>query len=304
MMVDRKGKNGLRLVALDTEGEWNRPLLENAAAMSSADCVFASSSAGDGCENVVAIEKALDGFQHVIACECVRDSVSIYDFAAPRGRTAVIMGNEEMGVPRSVLKSADRVISIPMSGAGMSSLNVAVSAAIALYGLSRDVGRVRRPASRLHHRDVDVLIRTSRDPHEVGSLLRSAWAFGWRRIFLSDPHGVWFTRDPQVILDSRAAARRNKNRLTVIPACKLDRDAYDRVLVGRAGWTGKALSRLRLPACRRLLVELGDESSGTVDRNDARVEGLHVDYTNTGVEGRFRHTNSIVLSVISELLGA
>ena len=300
--MSRKGISGICLVPLDSEGEWNRPLLEDAAAMSGADCQFASS---DACRpgqaeaaspGVRALGDVLAGFQHVIACEAVRDGKNIYEFPAPRGRTAVIVGNEEKGIARSVLKRAESVVAIPMRGAGMSSLNVAVSAAIALYALSKVLGRKKRRARGLAQRDVDVLIHAPNDPHEIGSLLRSAWALGWRRVFVSDPHGVWFTRDQRAVLDSRAAARRFKNPLAVLPADHLDLGAYDGTLVCDGRREGTALSRFRWPAGHRMLLVYGQ---GTCAAGDER---LFVDHADAGMEPRFRHAGSILLSVLAEML--
>ena len=74
------------LVPLDTEGEWNRPLLENAAALSSATCIFASSGTAAGTlqNGSRLLDEVLDGFQHIVACEAVRDSRSVYAFPVPR----------------------------------------------------------------------------------------------------------------------------------------------------------------------------------------------------------------------------
>ena len=177
------------LVSLDTQGEWNRPLLENAAAISGSECIFTSSDNNRTglISGAKSFDEVLQDFRNVIACEIVRDSVDIFNFPAPRERTAVLVGHEQTGIPRSVLKKADSIVSIPMVGAGMSSVNVAVSAAITLYVLSKDIGRMKKVKSRLAHRDVDILINAPEDPHELGSLLRSIWAFGWRRVFLNDP---------------------------------------------------------------------------------------------------------------------
>jgi tRNA G18 (ribose-2'-O)-methylase SpoU len=68
-----------------------------------------------------------------------------------------------------------------MARSVLSSLNVGVAAAIALYALTRDLGRRKRQRSALRLQDVDVCIEAPADPHELGSLLRSVYAFGWRR---------------------------------------------------------------------------------------------------------------------------
>lgn len=299
--MTRQHSTDFHLVALDTEGDWNRPLLENAAIMSGAECVYATSGHRDLGEIAKPLDEVLAGFQNVVACEAIRNGVSIYDFPVPRSKTAIIVGNEEKGIPRSVLKKADSIVSIPMAGSGMSSVNVAVSAAIALYVFSKDMGRKRRAKSQLTHRDVDLLIHAPADSHELGSLLRSAWAFGWRRVYVSDPHSVWFSQDSQAVLQSRAAARRHKNPLAVLSASKLDVSGYDAVLNCTLGRQGRPLSRLQLPDARRMLFVIGDSDDregGLIDGD----EGFYVDYDNIGVDGRFRHIGSIVLSVVSEML--
>jgi hypothetical protein len=289
-------------VPLDSEGEWNWPLLENAAAMSGADCIFASSGpTGEGLHpGIRPLEDVLAGFRHVIACEAVRGSISVYDFPAPREKTAVIVGNEERGIPRWVLKKADTIVSVPMAGTGMSSVNVAVSAATALYAFSADFGRKKPRRSGLFQRDEDVLINAPADPHELGSLLRSVWAFGWRRVFLDDPHGVWFTPDHKTVLDSRAAARRHKNPLTVLAAEQIRYAEYDVVLRCNSDRHGSRLSRLSIPDGPRLLIVLGDGPMG--DAMGERNIDCYVDIARPDVLGRFRHTGSIILSMVSQMV--
>jgi hypothetical protein len=296
-----------KLIGLDIEGHWNKPLLVNAAAMSGCQCDLAHSepplNAGSGeSAGRLSLEAALDGCRHIVACETTRSSVSIYDFPAPRDRTAVIVGNEENGIPRRVLKQADTVVSIPMAQSGLSSINVAAAAAITLYAFTGDLGRKRWLRRGLRQQDVDVLIAAPADPHELGSLLRSVYAFGWRRVFLSDPHKVWFTEDPRVILESRAAARRARNPLAVLPVAKLDPSRYDALLMCDGGRPGSPLSRLRLPECQRLLVVFGT-SDGAI-HGGLPASDVTVDYADRAVPARFRHIGSILLSVISQMLGA
>ena len=64
------------------------------------------------------IDELLSRFDHVIACEATKQSRAIYDYAAPRGHLAVIVGNELRGIPNCLLKKADQVVSIPMIGRG------------------------------------------------------------------------------------------------------------------------------------------------------------------------------------------
>jgi tRNA G18 (ribose-2'-O)-methylase SpoU len=293
-----------KLIALDIEGEWNRPLLANAATLAGCDCLFARTSFPKDervdTADAFSLEAALRGCSRILACETTRNSVSIYDFPVPKQTTAVIVGNEETGIPRPVLKKADEIVSIPMAPCGLSSVNVAVAAAIALYAFTRDLGRKRWARSELGQRDSDILIEAQADPHEVGSLLRSVYAFGWRRAFVSDPHGVWFTDDSRTLLESRSAARRAKNPLVVLPASQLDPLNYDGMLVCDGSHEGVPLSRLRLPECKRLLIVIG----GLGQKLSEHIPAIqvNVDHPNSAVVARFRHYGSILLSVSSHLL--
>ena len=300
--MKHRDKSPFCLIPLDNEGEWNRPLLENAAAISGADCIFSSTDEKSADPTVCSqpLNDILEGFRHIVACEIVRDSVNIFDFPAPRERTAVLVGNEINGIPRSVLKRADKVVSIPMIGSGMSSVNVAVSAAIILYVLSKDLGRTKRVQSGLARRDVDILINAPNDPHEVGSLLRSAWSFGWRRAFLSDPNGVWFTKDKSTVLDGRAAARRHKNPIVVLPAADLDPESYDNVVVCDDRREGQQLSRFQVPDGQNLLIVYGNDCGGL--SLPMVAERIFVDFADNRTAACFRHQGSVLLSFISTLL--
>lgn len=285
----------LTLVGLDIEGAWNVPLLRNAAEMSGASVLFARTD-----EAAPPLEDTLAEFDGAIACEAVRHSRSLYEYAAPRGRLAVIVGNELAGLPKRLLKSADQVLSIPMFGRGMSSVNVAVAGAIILYALERDLGRKRFRPSSLSPRDVDVLVAGPRDPSELGSLLRSTWAFGWQRVFLEDRHGVWFTTDRSTVLAGRAAARREVNPLVIVPREQVNLADYRRVIVCDGQRDGTPLSRFSLPDQGKVLLVVGEtdlpsDFAGSADR-------VYVDHCLADALPAFRHSGSILLSVVSQLV--
>jgi tRNA(Leu) C34 or U34 (ribose-2'-O)-methylase TrmL len=277
------------LLGLDIHGEWNVPLLENAAGMSGAFLLFAQD-----------LDEVPAQFDYVIACEATRRSRTVYDYPAPRGHLVVIVGNELQGLSKRVLQKADQVVSVPMLGRGMSSVNVAVAAAIVLYALQRDLGRKHLRPSSLSCRDVDVLLFGPRDPNELGSLLRSAWAFGWQRVFLADPSAVWFTSDRPTILAGRAAARREVNRLAVIPHGQMNVRDYDRIIVCNGETQGTPLSRFSLPDGGKVLLAFG-EGDLPFDLTIAE-ERVFVDQAVSDVRACFRHAGSILLSVVSHLL--
>jgi len=145
MIANDRG-NRLTLVCLDIGAHWNVPLLENAATISGARTVFATASAQTSTSPVpraalASIKEIIPRFDQVLTCETAQRSQSIFEYPAPRGHTALIVGNEKMGVPGELLRMTDRVVSIPMHGKGMSSVNVAVAAAVALYVLKHDLVR-------------------------------------------------------------------------------------------------------------------------------------------------------------------
>lgn len=71
----------------------------------------------------------------VIALETTNLSQSIWEFEFPLP-VALVMGNEALGVSRSVLKLADAVVEIPMLGY-KNSINVAAASGIASYEIQR-----------------------------------------------------------------------------------------------------------------------------------------------------------------------
>jgi tRNA G18 (ribose-2'-O)-methylase SpoU len=297
-------KTRFTLIGLEIEGEWNIPLLSNAAEMFGASLLLAhGENPTGGTENangsVAEIDELLGQFDQVLACEATKRSRSVYEFPAPRGHLGVIVGNERSGIPGKILKKVNQVVSVPMLGRGMSSLNVAVAAAIILYVVQQDLGRKRFRTSALSCRDVDVLVLGPSDPSELGSLLRSAWALGWHRVFLADRSGVWFTKDRQTVLAGRAAARGEVNRLVVSPWEQRNLQDYSQVVVCGGVRSGTALSRFTLPDHGRMLLVYGDDDSPLGTRES--IERIYVDHPAT-VDARFRHAGSILLSVISQRL--
>ena len=71
------------------------------------------------------------GFQ-IIAIEQAKNSVDYKNVSALGGRTAFILGNEVLGISKSILKECDLIAEIPMRGE-KESLNVSVSAGVALF---------------------------------------------------------------------------------------------------------------------------------------------------------------------------
>ena len=66
---------------------------------------------------------------------------SLYEYAPPQQNLALILGNEVSGVDPQVLAITDRIVHIPMAGE-KTSINVAVTAGIALYWIIGQANRI------------------------------------------------------------------------------------------------------------------------------------------------------------------
>ena len=78
---------------------------------------------------------AASGF-HIAALALEPGAVSLRDFAAtPPERVALVLGEEGYGLTREATDAADTVVQIPMAH-GIDSLNVAATAAVAMYALA------------------------------------------------------------------------------------------------------------------------------------------------------------------------
>jgi tRNA G18 (ribose-2'-O)-methylase SpoU len=80
------------------------------------------------------LEKLKKEGYEVLAIEQSEGSVPYRKFKSPK-KIALIMGNEVKGLPKSVLKTADKILEIPMRGK-KESLNVSVAFGVAVFGLS------------------------------------------------------------------------------------------------------------------------------------------------------------------------
>lgn len=81
------------------------------------------------------IEKLKKEKIFIVALEQAKNSLSYTKFK-PEFPLALVVGNEIRGVSSSVLKRADKIISLPMFGR-KESLNVAVAFGIAAYGINK-----------------------------------------------------------------------------------------------------------------------------------------------------------------------
>ncbi|WP_433338440.1 TrmH family RNA methyltransferase [Spirillospora sp. CA-294931] len=81
------------------------------------------------------LERQRDKGSDVVGVELADEAVRLADLPAARGRTVMVLGHEQYGIPLDVLDLLDLAVEIPMVGSGHS-LNVAVAGSLVLYKLA------------------------------------------------------------------------------------------------------------------------------------------------------------------------
>jgi tRNA (guanosine-2'-O-)-methyltransferase len=71
----------------------------------------------------------------IVGVELTDESVRLADLPAARGRSIIVLGHEQTGIPPEALELVDLAVEIPMIGHG-TSLNVAVAGSLVAYRLA------------------------------------------------------------------------------------------------------------------------------------------------------------------------
>ncbi len=156
----------------------------------------------------------------VIACDNLPGATEVYGYR-PGREFALLVGNERRGLSPEGRGLATEAVEIPMQSRRVNCLNVAAASAVALYYLcGPPVGPMAARADPASRRP-ELLLVGGKDHVELGSTIRSAAAFGWQRAFVEDRGRVWFGCDRVTRSEGRAAARRGKNDIRLVP-CSAD----------------------------------------------------------------------------------
>lgn len=243
----------------------------------------------------------------VIAFDNLPGARDVYGFHAGRD-FALAVGNERRGLSREVAALATDRVQVPMLSRRINCLNVAAAAAVGLYYLcaaSAGPMAVRRdPRSRRP----ELLLFQPGDHFEAGSTIRSAAAFGWERALLDDLHQVWFGCGRAVRAEGRAAARRGRNDILLIPSPPGAARAFARVTVITTGRSGAPLHRIDLAGGPSQLVVIPDESRGDAASEDWSHLGQRVELARLAQPGehftyRYRLPATIALAEIARQVG-
>lgn len=133
-------------------------------------------------------------------------------------------------------------------------------------------------------------------------------AFGWQRVLLDDRHDRWFGHERAVVAEGRAAARRRRNPIHILPSTPADRYAFDRVSIISTQRPGTPLHRANLAGGPSQAIVIPDESAITWEherweRFGARVEIVHLALPGRAPSYHFRLIATIALAEIARQVG-
>lgn len=312
----------MTLVGDHIENPANALTLAHAAAMFGSPCLFHESHDRESPDRLdpsaeggriggpsITRDELAAGYVPIVACDNVEGAVDVYSFRLPAGpQPALVVGNERHGIAANVARLARAAVEIPMQSHRVNTLNVAAAAAVAIYYLSRGQG-ARMPVYRApERRRPELLLVGGSDHVELGSTIRSAGAFGWRRLFLEDPEAVWFGSSRGTRTEGRAAARSAKNPIKLIPFRRGPSPMFDEAVVVSHRVLGGSLHRTSLAAGPRQLLVLADESRLEVECEDwsrlARtVRFAHLDLPARDFAYHYRLVASIALAESARQIG-
>ena len=205
----------------------------------------------------------------IVAFDNAEGAVPLYGFQpGPADRLGLAVGNERRGLPGDLVQSSRHRVFVPMVSRRVNSLNVAAAAAVGLFYLSRGGGGKLYTRADPNRNRPELLLVGGGDHVELGSTIRSAAAFGWRRAFVEDRAGVWFGGGRAALTEGRAAARRAKNTIRLVRVAEDRRYAFDEACVVRMRPGGRPIGRSNLARGLRQLVVLVDEREVDVAEED------------------------------------
>lgn len=249
------------------------------------------------------------GCAPIVALENLEGAAPLYGFPLPPGpQPALVAGNERTGISRELQSIATAAVQIPMLSRRLNCLNVAAASAVALYYLSRGGVSPRQARGQPEQRRPELLLLGGAQPVELGSAIRSAGAFGWGRLLLEDRAGVWFGGDRVAQSESRAAARRQRNPIHLLPAASDRRYRFEEACVITLRPTDTPLHRANLARGSQQVIAIPDESTVDLDQEDwdrlARtVKFAHIDLPRREFTYHYRLIAAIALAEVARQVG-
>lgn len=304
-----KGVRKLSLIGDGIENAFNIEAMQHAAEMFNARCAFRHPA--ELIENVEPIETAeiASVYSHILALDNWKNSHVLYGYELPENsNAAIVVGNERRGISREVTDIATHALSIPMISKQLNCINVAAASAVALYYLwhaHRGRMQTRKDPEK---RRPELLLIGSDNHAELGSAIRSSAAFGWNRAFVEDRSKVWFGCDRITRSEGRAAARRGRNQIRLIPCLDNHRYLFREAVIVTTKELGTKLHRVDLNKGANQVVVVPDETRFDVETEDwSRVAEQHsfaqIEVPSPSFKYHFRHMASIALAETSRQVG-
>jgi tRNA G18 (ribose-2'-O)-methylase SpoU len=309
----------MTVVADDIENPGNAETLLTASEMFGAVCVFRehahlARSELNGMLNehgvqIVTTEEISARFRPVLALDNVPNAAEIYGYRPPAGHApALVVGNERRGVSHELLALSDCAVQIPMLSKNLNCLNVAAAAAVGLYYLMGNGGGGLRRSAHPEKLRPMLFFLAPTDHVELGSSIRSAGALGWQQLLVDDRHNVWFGSRRSARAEGRAAARRARNPIRVIPSSFEHRYAFDEVCVVTPEPGSTPLSQAKLAGGQRQLLIIPDTQGidlGTVDwqRFGRQITFVTLDVPHRPAVRQYRLDATIALAEAARQIG-
>jgi hypothetical protein len=308
---------GIMLVGDGIETLANALTMVHAAAMFGAGCRFrdtkglaqSSVDAGLPGETFISITGTEVQALHsrIIAFDNLPSARDVYGFHAGCS-FAVLLGNERRGLSHEFASLATDRVQVPMFSRRINCLNVAAASAVALYYLCAPPVGAMAVRKDPRNRRPELLMLGAGDHFELGSAIRSAAGLGWDRAFIEDRHQVWFGCDRAVRSEGRAAARRGRNEILLIPCPSGATYSYPRVTVITCKRVGVPVHRINFAGGPSQLVVIPDESRSEIAAEDwsrfgRQVEFAHLQLPNADFTYHYRLVATIALAEISRQVG-
>jgi hypothetical protein len=309
--------SGVTLVGDGIENPANALTMIHAAAMFGARCCFrdtkglAESGIRAGPEgemfSPITGSEVQSMYSRIIAFDNLPGARDVYGFHAGRD-CAVLIGNERRGLSHEFTSLATDRVQVPMLSRRINCLNVAAASAVALYYLcARPIGTMavrKDPRSRRP----ELLLLGPGNHFELGSTIRSAMGLGWERAFIEDRHRVWFGCNRTIRSEGRAAARRGRNEILLIPCPPVAAYSYPRVTVITCERQGQPLHRAKFTGGPSQLIVVPDESQVEAAAEDwsrfgHQVEFARLQLPNPDFTYHYRLVATIALAEISRQVG-
>jgi hypothetical protein len=309
----------ITLVGDGIENPGNAQTMIHAAAMFGGECRFRdrgglACSWQETCSSAEALrllsaDDLADDYCPLVALDNLKGAADVYSINLGRAaQPALIGGNERTGISPEVQSLAHQRVQIPMISRRINCLNVAAASAVALYYLTRDHPAKLQVRSHPDKRRPELMMIGAGEHVELGSAIRSAGAFGWGRLLIEDRAQIWFGCDRATCAEGRAAARRHRNPIHLLPAQPDRRYPFEEACVITTHRLGIPIHQANLARGPSQVIAIPDESQINLDDEDwsrlgKTIRFVHLDLPTDDFQYHYRLIASIALAEVARQVG-